>query len=262
MRDPKPFGIVCAIPEEYEAIAGKLTNAVHERGPQGKLCRGLICGRPVVVSTCGIGKVNAALATTLLSERWSCESIVFSGVAGGVDPSLNIGDVVIADHVIQHDYGIIENNRFRPYQTGHVPFINPTDRLGYSMDEGLKSAIKTSLSDFEPSDKVFDESANKPAAVRFGTVVSGDQFINCDRTRRELFDTYRASAVEMEGGVIGQLASILGFRWIVIRTLSDLAGGDAKLDFAHFVKQVSQRSANLVAHLIPRLDAALLKVKS
>jgi len=92
---------------------------------------GTIDGHDVVLAGSGMGKVNAALVTTLLADRFGCRAVVFSGVAGGLDPALSIGDVVVADLVIQHDAGVLEDERVRPYQPGYAPIINPTDRLGY-----------------------------------------------------------------------------------------------------------------------------------
>lgn len=92
-----------------------------------------------------MGKVNAAIVTTLLADRFGCRAVVFSGVAGGLDPQLAIGDIVVADLVVQHDAGIDENKRVRTYQPGYAPIINPTDRLGYPADPHLLARVKERL---------------------------------------------------------------------------------------------------------------------
>ena len=92
-----------------------------------------------------MGKVNAALVTTLLADRFGCSTIVFSGVAGGLDSGLAIGDIVVADRVIQHDAGVLQDQRVRAYQPGYVPFINPTERLGYPVDPELLARVKDRL---------------------------------------------------------------------------------------------------------------------
>ena len=118
---------------------------------------GTLDGHDVVLAGSGMGKVNSALVATVLADRFGCGAIVFSGVAGGLDPALAVGDVVIADRVIQHDAGLIEDDGLQTYQPGHVPFINPTDRLGYRVDDDLLAQVVERLADF-----------TLPAALRSG----------------------------------------------------------------------------------------------
>jgi adenosylhomocysteine nucleosidase len=101
-----------------------------------------IDGHDVVLTGSGMGKLNAAIVTTLLADRLGCRAIDFSDVAGGLDPTLAIGYVVIAEQVIQHDAGVLETELVQPYQPGHVPFINPTDRMGYPTDPDLRARAR------------------------------------------------------------------------------------------------------------------------
>lgn len=126
------IGILCAIPQEL----GHLRDAMAGDGVQVegglRFVAGRLDGHAVVLVGAGVGKVNTAMTATLLARVFGCRTILFSGVAGGLDPSLRIGDVVIADRTVQHDAGVIEDGRLAVYQAGHVPFFNPTDRLGYA----------------------------------------------------------------------------------------------------------------------------------
>ena len=101
----------------------------------------MLDGHDVVLAGSGMGKVNAAIVTTLLADRFGCRTIVFSGVAGGLDPALSIGDVVVAERSVQHDAGGLEDGRIRTYQPGHAPIINPTERLGYPVDPDLLARV-------------------------------------------------------------------------------------------------------------------------
>jgi adenosylhomocysteine nucleosidase len=121
------IGLICAIPQELAHLRAALADSHSEEAAHTVFDTGTIDGHDVVLAGSGMGKVNAALVTTLLADRFGCRTVVFSGVAGGLDPTLSIGDVVIADLVIQHDAGVLEDERVRTYQPGYVPTINPTD---------------------------------------------------------------------------------------------------------------------------------------
>jgi adenosylhomocysteine nucleosidase len=201
---------------------------------------GTIDGYDVVLASSGMGKVNAALVTTLLADRFGCRAVVFSGVAGGLDPRLAIGDIVVADFVIQHDAGVLEDERVRIYQPGYVPVINPTDRLGYPAGPGLLGRVKQQLAEI-----------SVPGQIVYGTVLSGDQYLNCEATRERLRNELGGQAVEMEGGSVAQVCEAFGIPWLVIRALSDLAGGTALFDFIAFVDQAAASSATILRRVLP-----------
>jgi adenosylhomocysteine nucleosidase len=234
------IGLICAIPQELDALGNVLQQSHTEWVAHTQCTVGTLDGHEVVLVGSGMGKVNAALVTTILAHRFRCRTIVFSGVAGGLDPNLAIGDIVIADLVIQHDAGIIEDERVRTYQPGHVPMINPTDRLGYATDPDLLARVKQRLTDIEADGQIV-----------YGTVLSGDQYLNCKKVRERLFHTLGGKAIEMEGGAVAQVCDAFGLPWLVIRALSDLAGGSALFDFAMFVDQAAATSTNILRHILP-----------
>jgi adenosylhomocysteine nucleosidase len=169
------IGLICAIPQELAHFRAVLVDSHSEDVAHTVFDTGTIDGHDVVLAGSGMGKVNAALVTTLLADRFGCRTVVFSGVAGGLDPALSIGDVVIADLVIQHDAGVLENERLRAYQPGYVPIVTPTDRLGYLADAELLGRVKERLAGISPSGQIV-----------YGTVLSGDQYLNCETTRDRL----------------------------------------------------------------------------
>jgi adenosylhomocysteine nucleosidase len=232
--------VICAIPQELAHLRTQLVDAVPVHAAHTEFVTGMLDGHDVVLAGSGMGKVNSAVVTTVLADRFACRTIVFSGVAGGLDPNLAVGDVVIADRVIQHDAGLLEDHRLQTYQAGHVPFINPTDALGYRVDEALLARVVERLEDF-------------PVPVRFGTVLSGDQYLHCERTRERLHREFGGVAVEMEGGAVAQVADAFGVPWLVIRALSDLAGRDSRFDFVTFVDRAAASSAAILRRLLPVL---------
>jgi adenosylhomocysteine nucleosidase len=236
------IGLICAIPQELAHLRAILADSHTEEAAHSVFVTGAIDGYDVVLAGSGMGKVNAALVTTLLADRFGCRTIVFSGVAGGLDPRLAIGDIVVADLVIQHDAGVLENERVRTYQPGYAPLINPTDRLGYPADPELVGRVKDRL-----------EGISIPGQIVYGTVLSGDQYLNCETTRTRLLNELGGQAVEMEGGAVAQVCEAFGIPWLVIRALSDLAGGNALFDFTTFVDQAAASSAAILRRLLPVL---------
>jgi adenosylhomocysteine nucleosidase len=236
------IGLICAIPQELAHLRAILADPCSTQAAHTVFDTGTIDGHDVVLAGSGMGKVNAALVTTLLADRFGCRTIVFTGVAGGLDPRLAIGDIVIADLLIQHDAGVVENERVRTYQPGHAPVINPTDRLGYPVDNELLDRVKQRLAGVSIAGQIV-----------YGTVLSGDQYLNCETTRDRLLRELGGQAIEMEGGAVAQVCEAFGIPWLVIRALSDLAGGNALFDFTAFVDQAAESSATILRRLLPAL---------
>ena len=215
---------------------------------------GELDGHPVVLSRAGMGKVNAALVATLLADRFACRTVVFTGVAGGLDPDLHIGDVVIADRTVQHDAGMIEDSALRVYQAGHVPFINPTTDFGWAADPALLARVRGHLGGFVLSPLSRDAGGgDRPPRIAYGTVLTGDQYLHCAVSRNRLHTDLGGHAVEMEGAAVSQVCESFGIPWLVIRALSDLAGAQSRFDFTAFVDEVSAQSAAILRHLLPVL---------
>lgn len=254
MTTSGPIGLICAIPQELAQLRHAI---VHDRAEEiagFRFDHGALDERDVVVAEAGIGKVNTATVATLLAARFGARTLVFSGVAGGLDPALAIGDVVVARRAIQHDAGVIENGRLHPYQPGHVPFFNPTERFGYPCAPDLLERVEKRLAGARlPPLSRRAGGPGRPPRVVFGTVLAGDQFINCEATRERLHRDLEAQAVAMEGGALGQVAERLDLAWLEIRALSDLAGKDSHFDFAAFVDEVAASSTIILRRLLPVL---------
>jgi adenosylhomocysteine nucleosidase len=157
---------------------------------------------------------------------------------------------VIGTTNIQHDYGIEKEDRFIRIQPGSRPSRGEFWTPGYSLSEGRVARLRQALGDLEldalPPDV---DAARRQPGVHFGTILTGDCFVNSERTRRSLHEHFAAQAVEMEGGAVAQVAS----RWdadipvVNVRCLSDLAGAESHLDFHAFLP-VASRYASQVAH--------------
>ena len=231
-------GIISAIPEEYSRLEWdaepKTEIIVNKIFKFGK-----INGIDVIAAECGIGKVNAALTTGLLLGHFGCDSIAFSGVAGGINPELKQGDILIADELIQHDYGAIVNGQLISSIPGSFPALDDIDDdIAYRMPERLKNALINVIV-LEP---------------KFGRILTGDTYLSCESTRKMFRGQFGADAIEMEGGAIAQVCCSWHVPFVVVRVLSDLAGAESQYEFEEFVDDASKKAASIVSRVLPVLD--------
>lgn len=245
------MGLICAIEPERAHLGRELVHARSDVVAHARFDSGQLDGHDVVLVGAGMGKVNAAVVATLLADRFGCRAVVFSGVAGGLDPALNIGDIVVGDRAIQHDTGVIEAAGVELYQAGHVPFINPTDRLGYDVHPELRTRIRDRLDGFAlPPVSSRAGGRDMPPRITYGTVLTGDQFLHDEVTRRRLHADLGGSAVDMEGAAVAQVCEAFGIPWLLVRALSDLAGRESHFDFTAFVDEVAAGSAAILRRLL------------
>jgi len=230
----KPIAVLTAIPEEIAAFGAHLVETGRESVAGLAFHHGTLDGRPVVLAESGIGKVNAALAATLLLDRFGCGGIVFSGVAGGVDPNLNVGDLVIAEQVIQHDYGAMVQGALEVYRAGALPFPEFRGDVALKANPALIAGARTALDQ-----------------AQFGTILTGDYYLGCGQTRERLFSSFGGKAVDMESASVAQVAEAFGAPWLIIRALSDLAGEDSRLDFQAFAREAARTAAAAVLKSLP-----------
>lgn len=241
-------GILCATPEELAAVRGRLDlpSDPQAHGPT-RVWTGTHDGVPVALALCGIGKVNAAAAATLLLSAYGARALAFSGVAGGLHPELQVGTVLLADRLAIHDYGYVTGGRFTPTESGIIPVGAPTLTAPVPVGPGVAADL----------DRLMAAARGKLAhPVQRGAVVTADYFLNCAETRRDLRETFGADAIDMESGAVAQVAAAWGVPLYVIRTLSDLAGEDSHVTYPQMVEMAAENSAVCVPELL-----AILRVE-
>lgn len=248
----RPIGVLCALPQELAFLVDNLTATETIERAGMVFHTGRLDGHEVVLARAGMGKVNAAIAATLLIERFDCRLVLFSGIAGGLDPELSIGDVVIADHVVQHDAGYTSEEGFVVYQAGYLPFFSPHEDLGHAADGELIERVRAALAELALT-PLSARTDGQPPRLHYGRVLTGDQFVNSETLREKLFRELGGAAVEMEGAAMAQACAAFGVPWLVVRALSDLAGSESHFDFKQFVDEVALSSALIVRRLLPVL---------
>ncbi|MEG1942595.1 MAG: 5'-methylthioadenosine/adenosylhomocysteine nucleosidase, partial [Angelakisella sp.] len=194
------IGIMCAIERELAPIAAMLQNHKTEVLMQRTFHTGTMHGTEVVAVIGGVGKVNGALTAQLLAERFGIERLIFTGVAGGLDDSLKVGDIVIGTTLLYHDIdmSLVSNDMF------------DTPEGGFSSDAAM-TALCRSLG----------------GGLHFGTIITGDQFITGD-TRDSLIARFHPLCVDMESAAVAQVCWFYQLPLLIIRCISDFADDDAE----------------------------------
>lgn len=240
------YGILCATPEELAALQSRLGIDMEAKahGPT-RVWFGHHRGRDLALALAGIGKVNAAAAATLLLSTYEAKSLIFSGVAGGLNPELAVGSVLLAERLGIHDYGIVTSRQFTPTEYGVIPIGAP--RL--ETPPPVPPEVRATLLQLRDAMR---GRIDHPVAL--GAILTADYFLNCAETRDELRATFGADAVDMESGAVNQVATAWGVPLYVIRTLSDLAGDDSHLSYSELAGMAAENSAACVVGLLDLLE--------
>ncbi|WP_246294621.1 5'-methylthioadenosine/adenosylhomocysteine nucleosidase [Piscinibacter koreensis] len=219
---------------------------------------GHLSGHAVVVALSGIGKVAAATtATLLLAEFDDVDRVVFTGTAGGLEPGVEVGDIVVADALLQHDLDA------SPLFPRHEVPLYGTDRFrtDVALSDALADAAQRTLAAFGGVERLLAGATGASQAagtdplgasaiaappkigrVHRGLVVSGDRFVSGRAENDALCRRLPgALAVEMEGAAVAQVCHDFGVPFAVVRTISDRADDAAHVDFTSFVEQVASR---------------------
>lgn len=188
-------------------------------------------GREAVLVKAGVGKVFCALVAQRLIDVFAPDALVFTGVAGALNPAFDIGDVVVSRDCIQHDV----DGRALGFPRGTLLY---TEWSAFPADPSLVRLALAANADGH--------------RIREGRILTGDQFMNRDELNhhRHLFEELNGDAVEMEGGALAQVAAVNRLPYVVVRTLSDRADGNAVHDFTRFLPEVARNSFAVVRAIL------------
>jgi adenosylhomocysteine nucleosidase len=202
---------------------------------------GLLNGRHVVVTLTGIGKVNAAITTTLAIEHFHPNEILFSGIAGGIDPALSPGDLVIGTQLAYHDYGTLADSLV-PDPTRN-PATHQNNPLFFPCNDTLVKVAEKASRGLTLEMPV--EGRPAPHIVS-GPIVTGDVFITSLAASRRLWQQWHAEATDMESAAVAQTCWQRNIPFIIIRSLSDAADSQAEKDIHRFYRVAAHNAALLV----------------
>ncbi len=229
------IGIMGAMPEEIEPIVSKLSNVKRHEVADNIYYTALYGSLDLVIAYSKIGKVFSALTAATMIERFGVRKMLFSGVAGAINPELAIGDLIAATKLCQHDLEITAFGH--PY--GYVP-------------EG-KVFVEADRSLLEIAAAV---AGKKGIKLKRGIVATGDQFVADEERKRWIEETFGADALEMEGASVAVVCDAWRVPFFILRAISDAADMDAGFDFDTFLESSAKKSAEFIFAMLDEIDQA------
>lgn len=224
------IGIIGAMKTETDALISAMQERKETTISGITYTSGKLCGKEVVVATCGIGKVFAAICAQTMILSFFPSLIINTGVGGTLTPALGIGDIAIAERLVQHDMDTSPLG-------DPVGLVSGINRIYFDADAGTVARLAACVSTIGVN------------GVR-GCIASGDQFIADPAKKTYIRDTFSAIACEMEGAAIAHVATVNEIPFAVLRAISDSADGGAVEDYPTFVARAAARSVEVLCRFL------------
>jgi adenosylhomocysteine nucleosidase len=251
-EEPPALVALIGITREIAPVEARLEGSRTETVHGFTFTFGSVDGRPIVAARAGVGKVNAAITATLLIDHFSPGAVLFTGTAGAVDPALNPGDIVIGTGVGHHDVGTVTAERF-VRTPSRSPVSGRPDPPFFPADPALLAAARRAASSYRPLGLPGLERGPSPT-IREGLIVTGDAFVASRSLRDEVRRELNAIAVEMEGAGVAQVCARFGIPFLVIRSITDRADGEAEGNYQRFVDAASRSAAGLALATVREMN--------
>ena len=226
------IAIMGAMPEEIAPILEKVGAYKTVEYADNKYYEATYNGVELVIAYSKIGKVFSTLTASTMIQKFGCETLLFSGVAGGINPSLKIGDLIVATKLSQHDLDITA--------FGHPMGFVPGGSVFVEADKGLIALSKVVASDLGKS-------------VQEGIIATGDQFVHDSRVKETIVKHFNADALEMEGASVAVVCKSLGIPFFILRAISDTADTDANFSFDEFMQSSAIISAEFIMKMVENI---------
>lgn len=224
------IGIIAALEREVTDIKKQMYDAIKIHHSGMDFIKGKIGRHEVVAVQCGVGKVNAAMCTQILIDRFNATKLINIGVAGAVHPDLDVGDIVISDDSCQYDM----DARAFGHPWGEIPNMDITY---FKADDEMKN-------------KAEKAAVELGLAYKVGRVMTADLGVDSILLKEKLLEEFGGLCVEMEGAAVGQIAFINGIPYLIIRSMSDKADGNLSEDYEKNFEDSIKGGIDLVLKLI------------
>lgn len=224
------IGIIAAEIKEMEAVRNIMKDIKEIEVYNSIIYEGIISNKKCVLARAGEGKVNAARTTQILIDKFGADAVINVGSAGGLNPELDYEDIVISTACVQHDFDVTAFGR----EKGYIPNIE---------------------SKYIYADKILVEKAEQAISqvngkVIKGIIATGDEFLSNKEKRKSLYEEFNAECGEMEGAAVAQVCYLCNIPFIVIRSISDKANGNEKIDFEKYLEIVSKKCAEYLEKML------------
>lgn len=226
------IAIMGAMPEEIAPLLKKVGNYTSETYAGNTYYQANYAGHDLVIAYSKIGKVFSTLTAATMIEKYGCEKLLFSGVAGAINAELKIGDLIVAEKLCQHDLDITA--------FGHPHGFVPEGSVYVETDKDLNRIALEVAKELD-------------LKVLSGTIATGDQFIHDKAKNTWIGETFKADALEMEGASVAVVCNALEVPFFILRAISDAADMDASFSFDEFLETAAVNSANFVIAMVEKL---------
>jgi len=248
------IGILVPMQEEVELLLSDLAHAKKIELASRIFYRGDLCGKEIVLAKSGIGKVASSFTASLLIHHFGVQSILVTGVAGGIADQLKVGDLAIATRAVQHDMDCSPLFPKFEIPTTGVTYFEPDKTLTKQLQDAANTYCELDFKNQISTEVQVELDIQKPN-IYTGLLVSGDQFIGtmaqwnkiCTELPETLF-------VEMEGAAVAQVCHDSNIPWCSIRTISDKANDMAHFDFNLFLNHAAKiYTAGIVKRFLEKI---------
>lgn len=226
------IGIITAMDEEKDAILNIMKDVKVEQIYDLRFLKGTIQGKNCVLVKSGVGKVNAARTTQIMLQSFNIKYVINLGSGGSINSLLNIGDVVIAKHVVQHDFDITAFGHSKGYITGVGDKIICDRDLINEMEQIIGSIPERSYQ------------------IKIGVIATGDIFCSETWMKDKIRAKFDADVVDMEAAAIAQVCYLDNVPFMGIRSISDTPNGNNASTFDENLKLASKRCANILKEFL------------
>jgi len=227
------IGIIGAMDDEVNLYLQELKNKQPANHAEFQFFSGQLNNKEVIIVKSGAGKVNAAACTQILIDKFKISQAIFTGVAGALNPELEIGDIVISKDSIQHD-------------------VDST-ALGFEKGQILFSNLKIFKAEEKLADLAYKISTKLGLKTIKGRILTGDQFITDKEKSKSLFKEFQGECVDMESAALAHVCTLNKIPHLIIRSISDKADHSATIDFKEFCKKAAKNSFTIVKELVKNI---------